>query len=237
MNQQAKLLGMKNTHFSDVMGLPAPNHYSTAYDLARLARAIINDFPQYYSWYGQKYFTYNNIKQANFNKLLFIYPFADGLKTGSTGSAGYSLVSSAKLPNNPTRLISVVLDTSSKTASAVNSKTLFSYGFRFFKTKAVYLGGETLEKAKVQFGQQQNVPIGIAKTLYVTYPILQKSHLNAHLAINSKIMAPIQKGQILGKVTVMLGDKTVATVNAIALKANPKGSWWQQMTQKVAAIV
>ena len=237
MNQQAKVLGMKNTHFSDVMGLPAPNHYSSAYDLALLARAIINQFPEYYSWYEQKFFTFNGIKQPNYNKLLFIYPYADGLKTGSTGTAGYSLVSSAEQPNNPTRLISVVMSAGSPMASAISAKALFSYGFRFFNTKAIYLAGQPLQQANVSMGKAKKVPVGITKTLFVTYPIVQKSKLSAHLAINDHIEAPVTKGQVLGQVTVMLGDKTLAKVDAVALKNNPKGSWWQRLAQKVTSLV
>lgn len=237
MNQQAKKLGMNRTHFNDVMGLPAPNHYSTAKDLALLARAIITQFPEYYGWFNQKFFTFNGIKQPTFNKLLFVYPYADGLKTGSTGTAGYSLVSSAKLPNNPTRLISIVLGSKSPLASANNSKALFSYGFRFFNTKAIYLTNQTLEKVAAKNGTKKTIPVGVSHNLYVTYPIVQQDKLNAHLDINDNLKAPITKGQSIGEVSVMLGGKTLTKTKAIALAENPKASWWQNIVQKVTSLV
>ena len=120
-------------HFTTVMGLPAPAHFSTAYDLGLLGQHIMNDYPQYFHFFSQKYFEYNHIRQPNFNRLLFTYQYATGMKTGSTEAAGYSLVSSAEIPNNPMKLVGVVLGTKSLNDVAAQSKALFNYGFHFFK--------------------------------------------------------------------------------------------------------
>lgn len=235
MNQQAKKLGMTNTHFSDVMGLPVTNHYTSAYDMAKLARAIVTQYPQYVSWYGQKWFSYNGIKQPNFNKLLFIYPYAQGLKTGSTDSAGYSLVSTAKMPNRNMRLIGVVLGTPSANDSAADSKALLTYGFHFYKTTQVYSGGETLNQAKTYLGAKTTTPVGVTQAVSVTTPTSLSHSLKASLKLNSKIKAPITKGQTLGTVEITLNGQPIKTTPAVAMTANSEGGFWTKLTDRMSA--
>lgn len=223
MNRQAKLLGLVNTHFTDVMGLPAPAHYSSARDLAILARAIVTQYPQYQSWFSQKSFTFNNIKQYNYNKLLFIYPDADGLKTGSTNSAGFSLVGTAKQPDNPMRLISVVLNAPNAQASATDSKTLLIYGFRSFKDVTLYPSRSTLQKLRVYGGKHKMVDVGVEKKLVVTIPKQSNMKPKTHLVLNDGIHVPIKMNQVVGKVEVTLDDTVIKTVPAVSLYANPKG--------------
>lgn len=234
MNQQAAQLGMTNTHFSDVMGLPAPSHYSTAYDLALLGSAIVTQYPQYLSWYGQKWFSYNGIKQPNFNKLLFIDPDAIGLKTGSTSTAGYSLVSAAKRTNNNMMLVGVVLDTPSGDDSAADSKALLTYGFNFFSTKKIYSAGQVLNSARVYAGQDKTTPIGVQNDLNVTLPSSLLNSLSAKLTLNPQLTAPLTQNQTVGKVEILLNNQVIGSVPAVALKANPDGNWWRRICDAVA---
>ncbi len=234
MNQQAHRLQMTNTHFTDVMGLPAPAHYSSAYDMALLAHAIVHDYPQYLSWFGQKSYRYNGIKQYNFNKLLFIYPDADGLKTGSTASAGFSLVSTAKQPHNPMRLIGVVMGAPSDQASAQDSKALLTYGFRFFKNVLLYPKNTQLEKVRMYFGQNKRLRVGINQALNVTIPAHSGKKLSANLMMNKAIEAPIKKGQVVGTVEVKLGNTLIETTPAVALENNPTGGFWRRLSDHIA---
>ena len=229
MNAQAQQLGMTNTHFSTVMGLPAPNLYSSARDLAVLARAMITQFPQNQPWFARKTFEFNKIKQYNFNKLLFIYSYADGMKTGSTDAAGFSLVSTAKMPEDPMRLIAVVLAAPTNDQNATDSKTLLSYGFRFFQDRLIYASGTTLTKAVIQDGASKTVPVGVTENVYATYPRTSKGKLSASLELNKDLKAPITKGQVLGQVVVKLGDTVVSTTPAVALEANNKGNWLERL--------
>ena len=145
MNQQAKILGMNNSHFMDSTGLPNKDHYSTAHDLAILTQAYIKNFPEDYSLYAEKWFAYNSIRQPNRNRLLWRYQYADGLKTGHTDEAGYCLVGSAK--KDGMRLISVVLGEPNDEARTEDSIRLLTYGFRFFETHKLYDGNSPLVKA------------------------------------------------------------------------------------------
>lgn len=232
MNAEAQKLGMTNTHFSDVMGLPAPNHYSSAHDLALLAQAVTNNYPQYFSWFGTKSFTYDNIKQYNFNKLLFMYQYADGLKTGSTQEGGYSLTATAKLPNNPMRLISVVIGAPSNNQVAMDSKALLMYGFRFFQSNQVYAANQTLKDVAVQQGAQKTVPVGVQQAVYATYPRSITAPLSVQLEVDKTLTAPIAQGQVVGQVVVSANGTTVATVPAVAMAPVARGSWWQRMMEK-----
>ncbi|NNM59502.1 MAG: D-alanyl-D-alanine carboxypeptidase [Legionellales bacterium] len=231
MNQEAQRLGMVNSHFTDCNGLPDPNHYSSPHDLAILARHLINDFPEYYGWYSQKSFAYNNITQSNRNRLLWIYPYADGLKTGHTDDAGYCLVASAK--KNGMRLVSVVMGAPSDTARADDSVSLLTYGFNFFKTYKLYSAGETLSNPRVWKGKISQLPVGIAQNVYITLPIGQYKNLTANSVLNAPLMAPLTKGMKVGQLNLMVGDKTIMTLPLIALEDNPKGSYWSQISDSV----
>lgn len=237
MNQQAAQLGMTNTHFSDVMGLPVPNHYSSAYDLALLARAIVTQYPQDISWYGQKWFTHNGIKQPNFNKLLFIYPYALGLKTGSTSSAGYSLVSAAQMPGRAMELVGVVLNTPSGDDSAADSKALLTYGFNFFTDLKIYSAGQVLDNPRVFAGQDKTSPVGPKDDINVTIPTNLSSNLTANLKLQPNLQAPLVLNQTVGSIDILLSGQTtpIQSVPAVILKDNPKGNILRHMNDQISS--
>ncbi|MEJ2686030.1 MAG: D-alanyl-D-alanine carboxypeptidase [Gammaproteobacteria bacterium] len=227
MNRQAHLLGMKNSHFLDATGLPHPEHYTTARDIAKVARALIRDFPEYYKLYSEKKFTWNNITQYNRNKLLWRDPSVDGMKTGHTEAAGYCLVTSAKRENM--RLISVVMGTDSENARVDVSEALLNYGFRFYDTHKLYDAGQPLTNARVWKGARAQVPLGLKSTLYVTVPRGQYRNLDASMTVDDRLMAPLTKGKPYGTVQVKLGDKVLAREPLVALQNVPEGSFWQRM--------
>jgi D-alanyl-D-alanine carboxypeptidase (penicillin-binding protein 5/6) len=221
MNQHAKLLGMNNTHFANSTGLPAQNHYSSAEDLAILAKAIIQRFPEHYGIYAEKYFTYNKIRQPNRNKLLWRDRTVDGIKTGHTEEAGYCLVASAK--RDGMRLISVVMGTNSEEARAQESQKILAYAFRYFRTHKLYSEGDILNNAKVWGGLQDQVRLGLNDALAVTIPRGQADELQATLDIDKVIKAPVIKGEEYGVVRVTLNDEEVVTVPLVAMEEVNEG--------------
>ncbi|MEM5535724.1 D-alanyl-D-alanine carboxypeptidase family protein [Neptuniibacter pectenicola] len=220
MNQHAKLLGMRNTNFMNATGLPAEGHESSAFDLALLAKAIIQDFPEHYGIYSEKYFTYNKIRQPNRNKLLWRDKTVDGLKTGHTDAAGYCLVASAK--RDGMRLISVVLGTSDEEARARESQKLLSYAFRYYRTHQLYKSNVVLNTTKVWSGTQDQLRMGIAESLSVTIPRGQADKLQATMDVDRVVTAPIAQGQELGKVRVTLDGELVTEVPLVAMEAIPE---------------
>ena len=226
MNQHAARLGMVNTHFADSNGLPAPEHFSTARDLAILTKALIKEFPDYYAWFSEKEFTFNKISQPNRNKLLWRDPSVDGVKTGYTEDAGYCLIASA-IRNNM-RLISVVMGAKSVKARTNETQSLLNYGFRFFETHRLYSAGQALTESKVWKGASDQVTMGLHENLYVTVPRRHYGDLKAMMAIDNTIMAPIAKGQVFGSVTVSLGDELLVKKPLVALKTVEAGSIVQQ---------
>ncbi len=233
MNHQAKVLGLENTHYTDVMGLPAPGHFTTARDLAVLGSRLLKDYPQYSAWYGVKSFTYNGITQENFNKLLFIYPYAIGLKTGSTNSAGYSLVSAAEKPGNPMKLVAVVLGTGSRDNSANESKALLEYGFRNFQTALLYKNHEKVTVANVPNGENTSLPVGVNKDFYVTFPMNAQKQLVAQVELMPNLKAPIQAGDVLGTLVIKLDGKIATSTEVIALQDLKSQSFWQKIGRKM----
>ncbi|WP_370052974.1 D-alanyl-D-alanine carboxypeptidase family protein [Neptunomonas sp.] len=221
MNQHAGLLGMENTHFANATGLPADGHYSSAFDLATLAKAIIQDFPDHYGIYSEKYFTYNQIRQPNRNKLLWRDHTVDGVKTGHTDEAGYCLVASAK--RDGMRLISVVMGTSSEEARAQETQKLLAYAFRYYRTHKLYSGEEVLSTAKVWGGTRDEVRLGLTAPLAVTIPRGQADQLQATMDVDKVIKAPVVQGQEYGVVRVTLNDEEVVTVPLIAMENVEKG--------------
>jgi D-alanyl-D-alanine carboxypeptidase (penicillin-binding protein 5/6) len=233
MNSYAAALGMTNSHFGDVNGMPHENHYSSAHDLAILARAIITEFPpELYAIHAQKWFTYNGIKQPNRNRLLWRDPSVDGLKTGSTEGAGYCLVASAQ--KNNMRLISVVLGADSDANRADQSQRLLSYGFRFFETHKLYAAGDTLNQARLWMGQVNSLPLGVKEDIYVTIPQGQYKNLQASLNVDKLIKAPVSQGQNLGNLEVKLGETIVVDAPLVALSSTPKGGIWRRFTDYVS---
>lgn len=231
MNQQAKILGMKNSHFVDSTGLPNPNHYSTAHDLAILTQNYIKNFPEEYSLYSEKWYSYNNIKQPNRNRLLWRYQYADGLKTGHTQEAGYCLVGSAK--KDGMRLISVVLGEPNDTARTEDSMRILAYGFRFFETHKLYDGNTPLVQARVWKGQKGEIPLGVNEDIYVTVPAGQYKKLDASMDLNGALQAPIVKGNAYGNLIIKVNGQVIATQPLIALDSDEKGGFFRSMTDTV----
>lgn len=231
MNQQAKLLGMNNSHFMDSTGLPNKDHYSTARDLAVLTQAYIQHFPEDYSYYSEKWFTYNGIKQPNRNRLLWRYQYADGLKTGHTNEAGYCLVGSAK--KDGMRLISVVLGEPNDQARTEDSIRLLTYGFRFYETHKLYSASTPLVQARVWQGDRSEVPLGITEDLYITIPAGQFKKLTASLDLDNPLKAPIVKGQVYGKLNITLNNQTILTKPLIALEGSERGGFLRRATDTV----
>ena len=205
MNQQADLLGMTDTHFMNATGLPDENHYTSARDLAKLSVALINNFPEHYKIYSEKSFTYNNISQRNRNTLLFRDNTVDGVKTGYTSAAGYSLVTSSR--REDMRLITVVLGASSESSRANESQKLLTYGFRYFETVSLYRQNESLKKVRVWGGTDNAIDIGLAEDIVMTLPRGARNTLEASTIIhNNEVHAPLRVGQELGTLTVKFGD-------------------------------
>lgn len=209
MNHTAQSLGMNNSHFGNANGLPAKGQYSSAYDLAILSRALIAHFPQEYSWYKQKSFTFNGIKQRNRNRLLWQDPDVDGLKTGYTKAAGYCLVASGE--KNGKRYIAVVLGAATPIARTAEAKKLLGYGFSFYQTKKLFTQNQTLEQIEIPKTAGQHLKVTIKNTVYVTVPKGQEGQVKAHLAIKPNLKAPIKAGTQIGKLVVNFGDETLET--------------------------
>jgi D-alanyl-D-alanine carboxypeptidase (penicillin-binding protein 5/6) len=231
MNQQAARLGMKDTHFMDVDGLPNPNHYTTPRDMAILARALVFDFPEDYKWYSQKWFTYNNIKQPNRNRLLWRDSSVDGIKTGHTDEAGFCLVASAQ--RNDMRLISVVMGAPTDAARADDNEKLLTYGFRFFQSHRLYVADKPLLQARVWQGITKEIPIGLANDVYVTVPTGQATQTKANVNLNAPLKAPIKKGEVVGTVSITLNNTEIAKTNLIALQEDALGGFWRRLIDKI----
>lgn len=235
MNQYAQQLGMNDTNFMNSTGLPDPNHYTTARDIAILSSALIRDFPEHYKWYAEKEYTYNGITQHNRNKLLWRDNSVDGLKTGHTEEAGYCLSASAK--RDDMRLVAVVLGTSSENARAQEIQTLFNYGFRFFETHQLYAAGEKITDSKVWKGASETVDLGLAQGFSVTVPRGQYKDLQAVSNLQQPMMAPIAAGTELGDVEVRLGDEVITTQKLVALNDIEKGSWWRRLIDSLLLLI
>lgn len=217
MNHQASLLGMNGTEYYNATGLPYEGMVSTARDLSLLARAIIQDHPEHYSIYSEKYFKYNNINQPNRNRLLWRDSSVDGLKTGHTNAAGYCLVASAE--RRGMRLISVVMGTDSDKARARETQKLLSYGFRHYDTKTIYSAGDTLkENAKVWYGKEEFLNLTIADNVTLTLPRGSQKNLSANILVDEQIKAPISAGQELGRLQVSLNDELLIDTALVAEK-------------------
>ncbi|WP_312966366.1 D-alanyl-D-alanine carboxypeptidase family protein [Stutzerimonas kunmingensis] len=231
MNSTAQRLGMTNSHFMNATGLPDPDHYSSANDMAKLARAIIYEDPAHYAIYAQKEFFWNNIKQPNRNLLLWRDKTVDGLKTGHTKEAGYCLVASAVRDNM--RLISVVFGTDSEQARAAETQKLLTYGFRFFETRTFYQKGTELAQAQVWKGQQDKLKAGLAQDLTMTLPRGQAEKLQAVMSFNGTLTAPIQQGDVIGKVEVKLEDKVVRSTDLVALETIEEGGLFRRFWDSI----
>jgi len=219
MNQEAARLKLTSTHFVNATGLTDPQHYSTATDIARLAAALIRDYPEYYPYYSQKEYRYNNITQSNRNRLLWTDPYVDGVKTGHTEAAGFCLVASAKRGDR--RLVSVVLGADSDAARASESQKLLNWGFQAFDTVSLYQSGKPVTTLRVWKGAQHDVPAGFVADRYLTLPKGKADKLALTLESKEPLVAPVLKGQPVGVVKVALEGKPVAEFPLIALEEVP----------------
>ncbi|MGB5257894.1 MAG: D-alanyl-D-alanine carboxypeptidase family protein [Woeseiaceae bacterium] len=233
MNQYSAKLGMLSSYFVNATGLPAEGHVTTARDLTTLARALIEEFPEYYGrWHSMKEFTYNGIKQNNRNSLLWRDDSVDGLKTGHTDDAGYCLVSSAKRDNM--RIISAVMGTSSNKARTDGSQALLSYGFRFFETRLLFKAGEAITTARIWKSANETSRLGVLEDLYITVRRGSYNTLESTLDIPTVIEAPIAAGQPVAALKVHLGDQELLNVPLRALDDSPVGSMWQRARDSIS---
>lgn len=235
MNQYAAELGMNNTNFVNSTGWPDKAHLMTARDIAVLAKALIAEFPEHYSWYAEKEFTYNSIKQYNRNKLLWRDDSVDGIKTGHTESAGYCLVASAE--RSDMRVISVALGTDSKKARANVSQALLNYGFRFYESHTLYGAGEVLSRPRIWSGEFETLTVGLAEDLAVAIPRGAYDNLDATMDIDKNIEAPVSKGQQIGVVNVTLDGKVLESVPLVALETINEGNLFQQAKDYVLRLI
>ncbi len=231
MNQEAERLGLKNSHFTNAPGLPDPNHYMSARDIAVLTRALIQDFPDQYARYSIRGFKYNNIEQQNRNRLLLTDSSVDGVKTGHTESAGYCLVSSAK--RNDTRLISVVLGADKERDRFQASQALLNYGFSFFESRKLYDANTPIVTARIWKGQENELPLGVTHALYVTVPKGQAPQVSTTTTVQPKIVAPARKDQPFGDIVVKLGDQEVSKTSLVALQEVPESGWFGRMIDSI----
>ena len=234
MNQEAKQLGMLNSHFTDSTGLPRDDLYTTAKDLAILARALVNQFPEYYHWYKQKWFTFNDIRQPNRNRLLWRDSHVDGIKTGYTADAGFCLASSAK--HDDMRLLTIVLGSPTDSARADDSERLLKYGFRFFETHKLYQAGQPLAEFPLYKGTINTLPIGVMQDQYVTIPSGQYKHLSIKTDVPKYLKAPIEQGQKIGELVVSFNGEILSTRPLYALKPAPRGGIFSRAKDSVKLV-
>ena len=216
MNLYAREMGLKNTQFRNESGWPDPGHFSSARDIAILSTNLINRFPDHYSLYKEKYFTFNEIKQRNRNSLLWQDDSIDGIKTGHTESAGYCLVSSGV--RNDTRLISVTLRSASEKARLTDNRRLLDYGFRYFRTKKILTKDLSLLKEQVWGGEEELVDLSSKENVYLTLSPRDFQRVEPKISLDDYLQAPISKGQVVGKIDLLLDGESLAIVDAIAME-------------------
>ncbi|MDG2788387.1 serine hydrolase [Vibrio parahaemolyticus] len=235
MNAWANTLGMKNSHFANVHGLDNSELYSTPYDMALLGKALIRDVPDEYRVYSEKKFTYNGITQYNRNGLLWDKSMnVDGIKTGHTSNAGYSLVSSAT--EGQMRLVAVVMGTKDANARKSESKKLLSYGFRFFETVAPHKAGETFVEEKVWMGNKDTVALGLNQDTYVTLPRGEAKNLKASFVLEKELEAPINKGDVVGKLYYQIDGEDIAEYPLMALETVEQGSLFSRLWDYIVLL-
>ncbi|WDE03859.1 serine hydrolase [Thalassomonas viridans] len=232
MNAHAEQLGMSSSFFENSHGLDSDSHQTTPRDMATLAIALIRDVPDEYEMYKQKSFTYNNIKQYNRNSLLWDKSLnVDGLKTGHTSKAGYSLVTSGT--KNDMRLVTVVMGTESERARKVESKKLLNYGFRFFETITPYRAGEKFAANRVWMGDREEVDLGILVDTPITIPRGQSKNLKANIELDRQLTAPLAKGEVVGKLFLQLGGEDIANYPLVTLQEVNEGGMFSRLLDYV----
>ncbi len=235
MNKEAQRMGMKNSKFANPHGLPSPDNYSTAQDLATLAARVILDFPEFYKIDSVKSFTYNKITQPNRNRLLWLDPTVDGMKTGHTEAAGYCMIASARRPNgaNTRRLISVVLGTTSDQSRTQESQKLLNWGFQNFDTVKLYSKGQAIQSPEVWKGSQSTVKIGFNHDVMVTVPKGVAARMTPVLERKDPLVAPLGQNSRVGTLKMMVDGKPVVELPVLALEevsqASIFGRAWDSM--------
>lgn len=217
MNEEAARLHMTNTHFTNSTGLSHPEHYSSAHDLALLATAIIRDFPEFYPLYSLREYTYNGITQSNRNRLLWIDPHVDGMKTGWTQAAGYCLITSSKRDDR--RLVSVVMGAATANVRSKESQRLLNYGFQFFDTAHPYKKHQEITTIQIWKGAQNKLKVGFDNDVYFSLPKGQADKLRARMEYRQPLIAPINQGQEVGIVKFSLDNQEIATYPLVSLEA------------------
>ena len=232
MNREAQRLGMKGSSFRNSAGLPDPQHYTTARDLAVLASALIRDFPEDYAkYYSIKEFRYNNITQPNRNRLLWLDPTVDGVKTGHTDAAGYCLISSAK--RGPRRLLSVVLGTASDSVRAQESLKLLNYGFQFYDAVQLYAKNQTVSSLKVWKGQEAIVKAGFLDDFILAVPKGYGAKVKAELVSQQPLIAPVALGQVVGTMKVSIDGKPYGDYPVVAIEAVPVAGFFGRLIDTI----
>lgn len=231
MNQYAARLGMKNSHFADASGLPDPEHYTTARDLAILARALIHDFPDWYGLFAEREFTWNKIRQPNRNLLLTRDPSVDGIKTGHTSEAGYCLLTSAQRDGR--RLIAAVMGAKSWAYREQASLELLNYGFRVFETATLLGADKPAQTAEVYKGAADNVGIGTLEPVSIAVLRGSSERLQVSTQIDAPLIAPLAKGQSVGTATFTLDDQTLKTVPLVVLNDVPEGGFFRWLIDTI----
>ncbi|WP_338768120.1 D-alanyl-D-alanine carboxypeptidase family protein [Massilia sp. METH4] len=235
MNREAKRLGMTNTRFANPHGLPSPDNYTTARDLSILAKHVIQEFPQYYKIDSVKSYTYNKITQQNRNRLLWLDPTVDGMKTGHTESAGYCMVASAKRPsgNVERRLISVVMGTNSDATRTAESQKLLNWGFQNFDTVKLYSKGQAVDTPQIWKGAKNNIKIGFRQDVLVTVPKGVAAKMKPQLERKDPLVAPVPEGANVGKLKMVVDGKPMLELPVVALEtveqASIFGRAWDSM--------
>ncbi|WP_079434729.1 D-alanyl-D-alanine carboxypeptidase family protein [Zoogloea sp. LCSB751] len=227
MNKEATRLGLKNTHFENSTGLPAPTHLASVRDLAALATAIIRDFPDFYPIYSIKEYTYNKIRQPNRNRLLYLDPTVDGVKTGHTESAGYCLISSAK--RNDRRLISVVVGATSDSVRAQESQKLLNWGYLAFDSAKVYSANQAVSEFRVWKGAENTVKVGVLSDLVLSLPKGDAQKLKTDIVTPPDLIAPLTKGQKIASVQLSVDGKTIGEYPLVALSEVPEAGWFGRL--------
>ncbi|MDC8830892.1 D-alanyl-D-alanine carboxypeptidase family protein [Alteromonas gilva] len=232
MNAHAASLGMNSSHFVNSHGLHDAEHYTSPRDMATLSRALIEETPDMYAIYSEKEFTYNGIKQYNRNSLLWDQSLSvDGIKTGHTSDAGYSLITSAT--QGDMRLISVVMGTESERARKVENKKLLRYGFRFYETVTPYKAGESFVAHRIYMGDRDTVDLGITQATPITIPRGQIANLEANFEIDKELEAPLAKGEVVGKVYIQLDGTDVAEYPLVTLHEVNEGGLIDRLTDYI----
>ncbi|WP_229011284.1 D-alanyl-D-alanine carboxypeptidase family protein [Paraburkholderia gardini] len=238
MNAEAQRLGMKGTHFADVNGMPDPQHYTTAGDLAILSTRLIRDFPDYYNIFSVREFTYNKIKQPNRNRLLWLDPTVDGLKTGHTQAAGYCLIATAKrpvpgAPDATRRLVTVMMGEPKEHDRVQDSLKMLNYGYTAYDTVRLYKAGQVIGTPRVYKGAADTVKIGVKSDQYITVPKGVGDKAKPQVELTDPLIAPIADGQQVGTAKIVADGKTLSEIPVVALQAVPQagivGRVWDSM--------